>query len=498
MFRTSFSKYLTAFVVIIFVSFVILSFAITSMVRNYAFSETEERLNKECSIVVDLINEDGVSKIEDEVFKIAIAIEPMVNLHTDYDVMITDKNGKIILSTAHSKSDEEKTALVDIDKGIGEVPIGDMKKQVSESGDVSFVYNGPISKARHNQYMVYAKPIYMGEEVEAYVISLASTDRENEFVSITRRVVINSAIWVMLAAVIAAYFITERIVSPLRNMTIASAKFAKGDFSARVRVRNRHDEVSELGRAFNNMADSLESLEKMRNSFLANISHDLRTPMTTIAGFIDGINSGAIPPEKHEYYLGIISAEVHRLSRLVSQLLDVSRLESGERKFNFTDFDIAEVARIILISFEREIEEKKLDVEFDAEFDGMYARADKDAIYQVLYNLCHNAIKFARENGKFRISINRITDTKLKIAVYDQGQVISNEDAKMVFDRFYKTDKSRGLDKSGVGLGLYISKTIIDAHEETIGVESMNDGCEFWFTLTEGVQPQKRKTSLDK
>jgi signal transduction histidine kinase len=156
------------------------------------------------------------------------------------------------------------------------------------------------------------------------------------------------------------------------------------------------------------------------------------------------------------------------------------------------------VARIILISFEREIEEKKLDVEFDAEFDGMYARADKDAIYQVLYNLCHNAIKFARENGKFRISINRITDTKLKIAVYDQGQVISNEDAKMVFDRFYKTDKSRGLDKSGVGLGLYISKTIIDAHEETIGVESMDDGCEFWFTLTEGVQPQKRKTPLDK
>ena len=108
MFRTSFSKYLTAFVVIIFVSFVILSFTITSMVRNYAFSETEERLNKECSIVVDLINEDGVEKIEDEVLKIAIAIEPMVNLHSDYDVMVTDKNGKIILSTAHSKSEEDK------------------------------------------------------------------------------------------------------------------------------------------------------------------------------------------------------------------------------------------------------------------------------------------------------------------------------------------------------------------------------------------------------
>jgi signal transduction histidine kinase len=246
------------------------------------------------------------------------------------------------------------------------------------------------------------------------------------------------------------------------------------------------------------MAESLDNLEKMRNSFLANISHDLRTPMTTIAGFIDGINSGAIPPEKHEYYLGVISAEVHRLSRLVSQLLDVARLESGERKFNYTDFDIAEVARIILISFEQKIEDKRLDVEFESEQDGMYVRADKDAIYQVLYNLCHNAIKFAREEGKLKISISKITDTKIKVAIYDQGQGISAEDSRMIFDRFYKTDESRGLDKSGVGLGLYISKTIIDAHGETIGVDSSEaNSCEFWFTLTEGSRPQKRKASLD-
>jgi signal transduction histidine kinase len=233
----------------------------------------------------------------------------------------------------------------------------------------------------------------------------------------------------MIAAVIATYLITERMVKPLKNMTNAAKKFAKGDFTTRVYVGDTKDEVSELGTAFNNMADSLENLEKMRNSFLANISHDLRTPMTTIAGFIDGINSGAIPPEKHEYYLGVISAEVHRLSRLVSQLLDVSRLESGERKFNFTDFDIAEVARLILISFEKKIEDKKLEVEFDAEFDEMYAHADKDAIYQVLYNLCHNAIKFAKEGGVFRISISRATDTKLKISIYDQGQSISEEES---------------------------------------------------------------------
>jgi signal transduction histidine kinase len=207
--------------------------------------------------------------------------------------------------------------------------------------------------------------------------------------------------------------------------------------------------------------------------------------MTTIAGFIDGINSGAIPPEKHEYYLGVISGEVHRLSRLVSQLLDVSRLESGERKFNFTNFDVAEMARIILISFESKIEEKRLDVEFESDSDEMCANADKDAIYQVLYNLCHNAIKFSREGGKLRISLVR-ENGKIKVTVYDEGQSLSEEDKKMVFERFYKSDKSRGLDRSSAGLGLYICKTIVDAHGETIGVESSEGECEFYFTVKEG------------
>ena len=498
MFRTSFSKYLAAFVIIILASFVILSGIITSLVRNYAFSDTEKRLGEESSIVVNLIKEGGVGEIEDEVYGISYAILPMVMLNSDYDVVIIDNNGKILLSTLHRESIENKTPIINVTEGLGNINISKFERKTEENGEISYLYNGKVGALMSGQYMAYAKSIEKDGNIKGYVISFASTDRENNFVSITRRVVINSSIWVMIAAVIAAYFITNRIVNPLKKMTAAAKNFAKGDFSARVAVSENNDEVAELGKAFNNMADSLESLEKMRNSFLANVSHDLRTPMTTISGFIDGINSGAIPSEKHEYYLGIISAEVHRLSRLVTQLLDVSRLESGERKFTYTDFDIAEVARLILISFEHKIEDKKLDVEFDAEYDGMYAYADKDAIYQVLYNLCHNAIKFSSEGGKFRIKLSRITDTKIKISVYNQGQSLNEEDSKMVFDRFYKSDKSRGLDKTGVGLGLYICKTIVDANGETIGVESIEgDGCEFWFTVTEGAQPQKRKINID-
>ena len=493
MFKTSFSKYLATFVIIIFVSFAILSGVITAMVRNYAFSDTEERLDKECSIVVSLMQNADSDNLGEIIHTVATSISPMVSFNSDYEVIITDVNGKIILSTAHA-GDEDRTPVVNTTNGLGNVTISAFERQTGEGGEVGYVYNGRIGESLEDQYMVYAKPVNIDGEPICYVMTLANTNKEHNFVSITRRVVINSSIWVMIAAVVAACIITERIIKPLRKMTSATKSFAEGDFSTRVDVDKHNIEIAELAKAFNNMAESLESLEKMRNSFLANISHDLRTPMTTISGFIDGINSGAIPPEKHEYYLGVISAEVHRLSRLVTQLLDVSRLESGERKFNYTDFDIAEVARLILISFEQKIEDKKLDVEFDAEYDGMYAKADKDAIYQVLYNLCHNAIKFAREGGKFRIRITRITDTKLKIVVYDQGQSLSDVDTKMVFDRFYKSDESRGLDKTGVGLGLYISKTIIDAHGETIGVHSIaNDGCEFWFTLTEGTQPPKRK-----
>lgn len=495
MFKSSFSKYLTAFILVIFVSFLILSGIITFVIYNYAFSDAKERLSRECNIIVKIIEEDGVGEFKNEIENVKESIQTMTTLDPDYEIIITDSNGNIVLSTLHN--DNKNEPKLDFN-GITNIDLSsyNIQMETGSNDEVGYIYNGTIQGSKE-KYMGYARAIEYGNSDKFFVLALRSTEKEYNLVSVTRQAVINSSIPVMIAAVVASYFITNRIVKPLKIMTDAAKSFAEGDFSSRVEVSERNHEVAELAVAFNNMADSLDSLEKMRNSFLANVSHDLRTPMTTISGFIDGITSGAIPEDKHEYYLGIISNEIHRLSRLVTQLLDISRLESGERKFDYVDFDIAEMARIILISFEQKIEDKRLDVEFDAEFDGMYARADKDAIYQVLYNLCHNAIKFAADGGKFRISIIKITDTKLKICVYDQGQGIDSNEVNMVFDRFYKTDKSRGLDKNGVGLGLYICKTIIDAHGETIGVEAGENDCEFWFTVTEGAQPQKRKQIAD-
>ena len=492
MFKSTFSKYLAAFVLIILVSFLMLSGIITSMILEYANEDKENSLISASNAIADHVMDTEIENVKNYIDTLSVAVTPIINLDSNLNVVIADKDGRIFLSTIHSVVDEDGIKKPEINENLGTVDMKLFFEKSDADGESYLIHSGTLSGLLEERHIVCAKQIVTSDNLRGYVITLSSTAEEDNLISITRRAVINSSAWVMLAAVIAVYFITERIIQPLRNMTLASKKFAKGDFETRVTVYGE-DEVSELGNAFNNMAESLENLEKMRNSFLASVSHDLRTPMTTISGFIDGITSGAIPPEKHEYYLGVISAEVHRLSRLVSQILDVSRLESGDRKFNFSDFDVAEVARIILISFEQKIDGKRLDVEFDSESDEMPVHADKDAIYQVIYNLCHNAIKFSKDRGRFVIRITREENRKIKVSVFDEGQVIPPEDLPMIFERFYKSDKSRGLDKTGVGLGLYISKTIIDAHGESICVKSEEGiGTEFYFTLREG-ESQKRK-----
>ena len=508
MFRTSFAKYLSAFILIIFLSFIFLSGIITVIIHLDMTREKEGKLEKVSDSFADQIEGetfDDFKSFVTESDDLLIAIEPLVSYDNQFEVIVTDDTGAVLLTT-YTEFDNNDYAESDIViyNGVNDIgrleinTIFDTIEVANSSGEKeNYLYHeGSLGGFTKDRSLVYGKEIVKDGEKIGYVFAFSSTIREDSVITVVRKAVTNSCVVVMIAAVLASYIMTERLVRPLRTITDIAKNYGKGDFSERIPIEG-DDEVSDLASALNNMADSLDSLEKMRNSFLANISHDLRTPMTTISGFIDGITSGAIPEDKHEYYLGVISAEVHRLSRLVTQLLDVSRLESGERKFNFTNFDIAEMARIILISFEQRINSKSLDVGFESDNDEIYVIADEDAIYQVLYNLCHNAIKFSCDGGKFIIRIGMNADKKVQVSVFDEGQGISREDTKMVFDRFFKTDQSRGLDKNGVGLGLYISKTIMDAHDEKIWVESEEDkNCEFFFTLKPGVAPQKRGSGI--
>ena len=485
MFKSTFSKYITAFVAIILISFLMLSGIITSIINSYVNNDKREKLELSASIISNYLEINQVEQLDRYigagVASSLVSLVPVVNRDYDFNILITDADGKILLSTFRKTAEGLPVTLIDM----GSVDISDFEVAVNDEGTSFLIYSGVLEGITEKNSSVVAKSIVTKDALRGYAFAIASDIRQDRLIEVMRSTVFNSSILVMLASILAAYFITERIMHPLRSMTGAARKFAKGDFRERVRVQG-HDEVAELSIAFNNMAESLDNLEKMRNSFLANVSHDLRTPMTTISGFIEGITSGAIPPEQHNHYLNVISVEIHRLSRLVSQLLDLSRLESGDRKFNMTSFDIAEVARLIIISFENNIDTKRLDVEFETDEDSVFVYGDKDAIYQVFYNLCHNAIKFAKEKGRFAVKITKDQNKKVHVSIFDEGQVIPDEDALRIFDRFYKTDKSRGLDKNGVGLGLYICKTILDAHGENIELIRHDNGCEFTFTLKEG------------
>ena len=235
--------------------------------------------------------------------------------------------------------------------------------------------------------------------------------------------------------------------------------------------------------SFNAMAESLEQSEKRRQEFVSNVSHELKTPMTTIGGFVDGIRDGTIPPEQEQKYLTIISDEVKRLSRLVRTLLQTSRLQDQVEKQPLHPFDIGEMAISTMLTFEKKIESKNLEVDVNVPETPVMVIGNSDAITQVMYNLVDNAVKFSNHDGRIGMNV-RVKGNKANITVSNTGETIPPEQQKLIFDRFHKTDSSRSMDKEGVGLGLYIVKTIIEKHGEDISVTS-NDGLtEFTFTMT--------------
>ena len=467
---------------IILFCFSMLTAITITAVQNYADDAKLDSVAHSASAAADYLNRkanemakgsDPDLFFSEEQEEITEVLRAVAAYSDDITLIVTDLDGRVVVAVNKEKGTIENAVGLSIPSNVME----DFKADKLEKTDGLTVVSGELWTS--------ATYVYVDGNPEGIVFSCAKTETLNGLNDVMIRTISISSLWVLIAAFIAVYFITDKIIDPLKDMSRAAKSFADGDFSVRVPVRGR-DEVAELATAFNNMAKSLEASDKMRNTFMANVSHDLRTPMTTIAGFIDGILDGVIPKEKHEYYLNIIATEVRRLSRLVSQLLDISRIEAGDRKFNMQPFDICEMGRQILISFEQKIEEKRLDVEFETDNDNMTVLGDRDAIYQIMYNICDNAVKFSKEKGKLLIGINRLADEKITVTVYNEGQGIPADDLPYVFERFYKGDKSRGLDKSGVGLGMYISKTIIEAHNEKISVDSVyGEYCRFSFTLTD-------------
>ena len=278
------------------------------------------------------------------------------------------------------------------------------------------------------------------------------------------------------------FFISQRFSRPLKKINKAAKTIANGNFGNRVLVKS-NDEIGELAQTFNIMAQSLEKIEEMRRSFVANVSHELRTPMTTISGFIEGILDGTIPAEQRYKYLNIALKEARRMSRLVTDLLDLAKIESGENELQMSEFDINELIRVVAIKFEKRIIEKNMHMNINFEGQQCFVIADPDSIERVITNLIDNAVKFSDFGGIIDITIESPNE-KVNVSIKDNGVGIEPEELKNIWDRFYKIDKSRSEDKLGTGLGLSIVKNIINKHNEEIWVKSeVGIYTEFTFTL---------------
>ncbi len=287
-------------------------------------------------------------------------------------------------------------------------------------------------------------------------------------------------------SIVAAFFIVYRqsrvFSTAVKKINGAAMDIAAGNFDKRVEVTG-NDEIGQLASSFNYMAASLGKLDDMRTRFISDVSHELRTPMTSISGFVQGILDGTIPPEKHDEYLHIVLDESKRLSRMTNDMLEMSKLSSGEYKLKIREFDLTEVIRLSIIQLESRIEEKNLGLEVDFEADKMPVLADRDAIQRVVINLLDNAVKFSYPNTAVSIKVWK-QDNKVLTSVTNLGDGIDSKDLSSVFDRFYKTDRSRTGDRSGAGLGLSFVKKIIVHHKQGIWVESdfVKDGSNLKYT----------------
>ena len=307
----------------------------------------------------------------------------------------------------------------------------------------------------------------------------------NQVLTKISNIFLTTAVCVILVSVAAVSFFARRESKPLQDMAKAANAFGHGDLEARVKIEEGNsEEMEEPALAFNNMACSLQKSEYRRQEFVANVSHELKTPMTTISGYVDGMLDKTIPEDKWPHYLQIVSDETKRLSRLVRSMLDISQLQSeggipDEKKIHF---DLEDCCGSVLITFEKKIEDKGLNVEVDMPEHPVYTFANEDYITQVIYNLIDNAVKFCPTGKTLGLKI-REGGAKVYVSVSNEGDTIPPEELPLVFDRFHKLDKSRSQNRDGWGLGLYIVKTIVCSHGENISVTSRDGKTEFTFTL---------------
>ncbi len=465
------SRQFTMMASLILLSFILFGGAFAALSFRFMMQEKQASLERNAGFISEFTSaalSQGLT-VDNQYFQSYVS---SLSLSSGATILLAENDGRVVFSSNKSlvgtKIPSSTLAQMHEDKRYSSLSnLGGVFQ------DVRYVAGSPITVAAGGGSTTIAGMVFVTAESDSFM----------EMWRGLFLIFLFTAIVVILVASIFSSVTSLYQSKPLKEMAAATRKFAHGEFDARVDAGRRKDEIGELAVSFNSMAESLAKSEAQRSEFVANISHELKTPMTTIAGFTDGILDGTIPPERQEAALKTISAETRRLSRLVRRMLDLSQLQSTDTVTTQEPFNICETMARILVSLETKITEKSLDVTADFPEDPLMVWGDADSITQVGYNLLENAIKFSRQGGHLGISITT-KGNKAYISIRDEGITIPAEELPLIFDRFHKTDHSRSVDRDGVGLGLYIAKTILNQHKEDISVTSEDGLTEFTFSLT--------------
>ena len=471
--KSSFGRSFSTAATILLLALTVLGASFQLLVREYLTETTISGLRSDADAIAKLAAAYSIEgSLSSREFLLNLDVASQV---TDADIVICDRSGQVVLCSDALSGCEHQGLRLNQEY---------LQKVLTTGSDVA---TGVIRGLYSDRRYVVSVPINSesGSLVSGIVIVSTPTLATGQILNRISNIFLTTAVFVVLISVLAVTVFARRESKPLRDMARAANAFGHGDLDARVKVEDSSsEEMEELAVAFNNMACSLQKSEYQRQEFVANVSHELKTPMTTISGYVDGILDGTIPPERREHYLRIVSDETKRLSRLVRSMLDISQLQSegGIPEEKKTHFDLEETVGQVLITFEKKINDKGLQVDVDMPEHPVYTRANQDYITQVVYNLLDNAVKFCPQGGVLGIRI-REGGSKTYVSVSNEGDTIPPEELSLVFDRFHKTDKSRSRNSDGWGLGLYIVKTIVCSHGENISVTSRDGKTEFTFTM---------------
>lgn len=342
---------------------------------------------------------------------------------------------------------------------------------------------GTMDDTLHDKYYIAGRRVNLGGS-EGYLFAATPVHALAVYIrSILTMFLLSSAV-ILIVCGILCMVLARRITWPIEQISQAAKRLGGGDFTARAPVTGCQ-ELADFATTFNNMAGRLQNIDNSRGQFMGNIAHELRTPMTSIKGFIDGMLDGTIPESEYKHYLGVVSQETGRLARLVQNMLDITKLESGEVKGTPKNYDIWSTVTDVVLSDERRIEDGKIDIQGLGPT-GTMVYADPDFIHQVVYNIVDNAIKFTPPDGVIKFDIQQENDM-VRVTIENTGDGIAPDALPFVFERFYKEDRSRGLNTRGSGLGLHICKVLINLSGGQIKAESeMGKWCRFTFTLPAG------------